>query len=499
MFIDAESLRHRTGDRRQPRYVRVNAAPALYMLPRGRQRRRSHEDQTFQLSRFERCEGEDAEDIHPDSDAAFLHRHRLKDDLDEGDVIDDQDARKGVFERLLIFMSRSPLLVGLSSTKASPTYGALATENGSDDDICKRDRRKASSSAIGSVVSNQSPDARRRRRSYSGSGSRSRLHGRLRLRASSPMLIAEPGHAGGQSGHIGGGLPFDLDEAEEEGRDGEETISIDDNDDSDPIDNSPYPQVRASVAATDNVLASINTPRMWTLSLLCAFLGSATNLFFSLRFPSVAITPVIALVVVHPLGRAWDALLKSEGDPPIKFQYGLRVQQPRDGNLSQHWTRRLRLWLAQGEWNEKEHACVYISSNVAFGFAFATDVIVEQHKFYKQDVSIIYQVLLTISTQILGYSFAGLTRRYLVRPPSMIWPGILMASAMFTTIHSSENHFANGWKVTRWKFFLTVFYAAFAWYFLPGLLMPALSYFSIVTWFAPNNVVIANLVGCACV
>jgi hypothetical protein len=39
-----------------------------------------------------------------------------------------------------------------------------------------------------------------------------------------------------------------------------------------------------------------------------------------------------------------------------------------------------------------------------------------------------------------------------------------------------------------------VFVGAFAFYFLPGLLMPALSNFSVITWFAPNNVVIANLV-----
>ena len=468
------------------------------MPPRGRSQGRSHEIQTFRLSRFDERDEEDEDEIHPDSDAAFLRRHCLKDDLDGNASFDDHGTRKGVLARLLALMSRSPLLGGLSSTKGSSSYGALPEDDGSEDDIRKRDKRKTSRSAIRSDVSHQSPDARRRRRSYSGSGSRSRPHSRLRLWASSPMLIAEPGHAGGQGGQIGGGFPFDLNEEEEEGeeagQDGEETINIDDNSDDDPLDNSPYPEVRASVAATDNVSASINTPRMWTLSLLCAFLGSATNLFFSLRYPSVAITPVIALIVVHPLGRMWDAFLKSKNDPPVNFQYGQKIAGSKDRKRDQHWTRRLRHWLAQGEWNEKEHACVYISSNVAFGFAFATDVIVEQHKFYGQDVGIIYQVLLTISTQVLGYSFAGLTRRYLVRPPSMIWPGILMASAMFTTIHSSENHIANGWKVTRWKFFLTVFSTAFAWYSLPGLLMPALSYFSIVTWFAPDNVVIANLV-----
>lgn len=112
---------------------------------------------------------------------------------------------------------------------------------------------------------------------------------------------------------------------------------------------------------------------MWILSLLCAVMGSAANLFFSLRYPSVGITPVIALVVVHPLGRAWDRILKRIDDPIENFDQGVL----RPGIVPHHntpWKRRLRLWLAQGTWNEKEHACVYISSNVSFGFAFATDV-----------------------------------------------------------------------------------------------------------------------------
>ncbi len=120
----------------------------------------------------------------------------------------------------------------------------------------------------------------------------------------------------------------------------------------------------------------IAAPRMWILSLLCALLGSATNLFFSLRYPSVAITPVIALVVVHPLGRAWDKILKKDDDPVTIFENGTRrkISRALDLDIGRSTKRRLRLWLAQGRWNEKEHACVYISSNVSFGFAFATDV-----------------------------------------------------------------------------------------------------------------------------
>ena len=115
---------------------------------------------------------------------------------------------------------------------------------------------------------------------------------------------------------------------------------------------------------------------MWILSLLFALLGSATNLFFSLRYPSVAITPVIALVLVHPMGRTWDSLLKRDNDPKESFENGLLVRGSVDVQADERTSvlRQLRLWLAQGRWNEKEHACVYISSNVSFGFAFATDV-----------------------------------------------------------------------------------------------------------------------------
>ena len=95
---------------------------------------------------------------------------------------------------------------------------------------------------------------------------------------------------------------------------------------------------------------------MWTLSLLFALLGSATNLFFSLRYPSVAITPVIALVLVHPLGTIWDRALKCEDDPREAFEDGALVERtstPAADDKSTSSTRQFRLWLAQGTWNEK--------------------------------------------------------------------------------------------------------------------------------------------------
>jgi OPT oligopeptide transporter protein len=130
---------------------------------------------------------------------------------------------------------------------------------------------------------------------------------------------------------------------------------------------------------------SIDTPRMWTLSILFAILGSSFNLFFSLRYPSISISPILALLLSHPLGLFWDAALKepergvqrddtNEEDSPLLTPTdspGGRRSSSRTG--PSYW-RRIKRWLAQGEWNQKEHCCVFIASSVSFGFAFATDV-----------------------------------------------------------------------------------------------------------------------------
>ncbi|KAL5332088.1 hypothetical protein ACEPPN_001632 [Leptodophora sp. 'Broadleaf-Isolate-01'] len=391
-------------------------------------------------------------------------------------------------------MSKAPLLLRSAPGFGTGSYGAVpvgtSTENSDDDDVDirkKEGRRKESrlrNTISSGTIGSKSGDSTRRRSS----------NARQRNSTDDEDVPLER--------RLGkGGIPIPNTEQDSaDSADSSEDV-IDDastTNEEDPPDNSPYAQVRASVSAVDNTTLSINTPRMWVLSLLFAILGSSTNLFFSLRYPSVSITPVIALLLVHPLGLLWDRVLKRRDDPVEEFLDGFKISNGTHTSYEHkgRW-RRLRLWLGQGRWNEKEHSCVYISSNVSFGFAFATDVIVEQTHFYNQEVSITYQLLLILSTQILGYTFAGLTRRFLVRPGGMIWPGTLMSAAMFTTLHKEENTVANGWKISRWKFFFIVWASSFAFYFLPGLLMPALSYFSVVTWFFPKNVVVANLFGVA--
>lgn len=455
---------------------------------------------------------DDDEELDPESTAALLRRHLH-------DNSDDEAANSTVpfvnpFRKLVGLMSKAPLLLRSSPGLGTGSYGAVpigaSTDNSEEEeeDVRRQKKRRARKSGLRNTVSTGVLNATQSTASATTSS---------RRRKSQSATVDELAEDIGLEGRFAaGGIPIPNGESSlestgsSEENDSEEVILDDFSlNDEDPPDNSPYAQVRASVSAIDNTSLSINTPRMWTLSLLFAVLGSSTNLFFSLRYPSVSITPVIALLLVHPLGLLWDRILKRRDDPKEEFIDGVRnINITNETNTSSELndtrpseqpsiTRALRLWLSQGRWNEKEHSCVYISSNVSFGFAFATDIIVEQTHFYNQKVSITYQLLLILSTQILGYTFAGLTRRFLVRPGGMIWPGTLMSAAMFTTLHKEENTVANGWKVTRWRFFFTVWICAFAFYFLPGLLFPALSYFNVITWFFPKNVVVANLFGVA--
>lgn len=449
---------------------------------------------------------------HPDPDSPLTTNN----EFDSTNLADDPEPRDP--------MSRAPLLLRSSPGFGTGSYGAAPinpvaeeiTENQNEEDIYNdrdveevRNRRRKSQSTTRSFGT----------LSRTGTVSRSGTLGRastssMRMRKRSEELLGGSISVTGLQGRFGvtetslvedtmSDAKSDVSEYMGESGDESEIESINEDD---PPDNSPYAQVRASVAPTDNYTLSISTPRMWILSTLFAVLGSSTNLFFSLRYPSVAITPVIALLLVHPLGLLWDLLLKRDDDPEEEFVDGVRVAIPAAGSPTdpgvppvkqRSRAEKFRLWLAQGSWNEKEHSCVYVSSNVSFGFAFATDVIVEQTQFYKQDATIVYQILLTLSTQILGYAFAGLSRRFLVRPSGMIWPGTLMSAAMFGTLHKEENKPANGWRMSRWKFFYLIFFSSFIFYFIPGLLMPALSYFNVITWFAPDNVVVANLFGVA--
>ncbi|KAH6625020.1 OPT oligopeptide transporter protein-domain-containing protein [Chaetomium sp. MPI-SDFR-AT-0129] len=257
-------------------------------------------------------------------------------------------------------------------------------------------------------------------------------------------------------------------------------------------EDSPYPEVRAAVRPTDDPSLPCNTVRAWTIGLALIFLGASMNTLFSLRSPNISLGALIAQVIAWPLGRGWARFVPDieVTVPLVWFGRGTR-----NGIVG---IKGVRLKLNPGPFNVKEHAIIVVMAGVSFSVAYATDIILAQKVFYKQDFGLLWQLLLVVSTQSLGYGIAGMMRRFLVYPASMIWPGNLVSVTLMNAMYeSSEDRDPTvlGGSMARYSWFGLVTVGAFAYYFIPGWFAQFLSSFAFMTWLAPDSPVVNQLFG----
>ena len=95
-----------------------------------------------------------------------------------------------------------------------------------------------------------------------------------------------------------------------------------------------------------------NTIRMWVIGMFLTTIGSALNMLFSMRAPSIVISSLVAQLVAYPIGIAWHKIF-----PDRVFSIG-----------------GLRFNLNPGPFNMKEHTVIVVMANVTFGggAAYAT-------------------------------------------------------------------------------------------------------------------------------
>nr|AGA20372.1 oligopeptide transporter 1 [Phanerodontia chrysosporium] len=212
------------------------------------------------------------------------------------------------------------------------------------------------------------------------------------------------------------------------------------------------------------------TFRAWVIGLMWAVVVPGLNQFFFFRFPSISISSVVIQLLSFPMVRLWAAVV-----PKVKV-FGISLNP--------------------GPFTVKEHVLITIMGGVGAGPAYATDIVAVQRVFYNQTYNFSYQWLLVMSTQLIGFSVGGIARRFLVNPPSMIWPANLVTCALFNTLHSQQ-YAGMGTRggISRERFFAYGFVAAFCWYWVPGYLFQALSAFNWVCWIVPNHVVVNQLFG----
>ncbi|KAF5532718.1 sexual differentiation process isp4 [Fusarium mexicanum] len=261
------------------------------------------------------------------------------------------------------------------------------------------------------------------------------------------------------------------------GESGDEAALLSDDADDEEEENSPYPEVRAAVRNFDEDLPC-NTVRAWTIGMIFIVLGAAVNTLFSLRQPSISIGPLVAQIVAWPIGNAW-ALLVTDREFTT---FGMT------------WT------LNPGPFNVKEHSIIVVMASVSFSVAYATDIILAQVIFYKQDFGLVFQLLLTISTQSASCHYVTVVLQLTleVYPASMIWPenlvGVTLMNAMYETNDTPDPTIIGG-RMHRYKWFAIVTACSFVYYFIPGFLAQFLSIFAVATWMAPQNPIVNQLFG----
>ncbi|KAM0881697.1 hypothetical protein ACQ4PT_032793 [Festuca glaucescens] len=235
-------------------------------------------------------------------------------------------------------------------------------------------------------------------------------------------------------------------------------------------DVSPVEQVRLTVPTTDDPTLPVWTFRMWTMGFISCALLSFVNQFFAYRSEPIVISQITIQVAALPIGHLMARVL-----PEKKFRvFGRECS------------------LNPGPFNVKEHVLISIFANAGAAFgggnAYAISIITIIKAFYKRNISFVTSLLLIITTQVLGYGWAGLMRKYVVEPAHMWWPASLVQVSLMRAMHEKERR-----RMTRGKFFLIALICSFAWYIVPGYLFPTLTAISWVCWVYPKSITMQQI------
>jgi hypothetical protein len=237
-------------------------------------------------------------------------------------------------------------------------------------------------------------------------------------------------------------------------------------------ENSPIEQVALTVPVGDDPTTPVLTFRMWVLGTASCALLSFLNQFFWYRKEPLTITAISAQIAVVPLGRLMAAAL-----PERAFLRGTRWE----------------FSLNPGPFNVKEHVLITIFANSGAGTVYAIHVITAVRVFYGKNITFFVSLLVVLTTQVLsllaaghagtpgvaasrvaartkrlayvwlasccvpceaspsssvmyvivctqvlGFGWAGIFRRYLVEPAAMWWPSNLVQVSLFRYIYTDR-------------------------------------------------------------
>ncbi|MCO5589886.1 hypothetical protein L7F22_043855 [Adiantum nelumboides] len=223
----------------------------------------------------------------------------------------------------------------------------------------------------------------------------------------------------------------------------------------------PMSLIRRAVPETDDPSLPTLTFRVVFIGSFFCILGAGISQLFFYKSNSPSFSSYFVILTSLPIGKWMASALPKK---------------------------RIHFWrwsfdLNPGPFSIKEHLLIAILSSSGATSAYASDIINIQELYFNQHMGIISGLTLLLTTQILGFGFAGLMHNLLVKPVSMIFPGCLVTTTMFHTLHAQKTVETKA----RLQFFAMAFIAIFLYQFLPALFMPTLSSMAILCFFNNQN------------
>ncbi|KAB1221651.1 Oligopeptide transporter 1 [Morella rubra] len=229
---------------------------------------------------------------------------------------------------------------------------------------------------------------------------------------------------------------------------------------------SPIEQVRLAVPITDDPTLPCLTFRTWVLGITSWAVMAFLNQFFGYRQNALYVSSVSAQIGVFPIGKLMQAYLPNN---PIRIP-------------GTKWS----FSLNPGPFNSKEHVLITIFANSGSNWVYAVGIITIVKAFYRREIHPLAALLLTKTTQLLGYGWAGIFQKFLVDSSYMWWPSNLVQVSLFRTLYDVEVR-PKG-SLTRLQFFLVVLVSGFAYYIVPNYLFPSITAMSFVCWIWKDSV-----------
>ncbi|CAM6084046.1 unnamed protein product [Calypogeia fissa] len=248
---------------------------------------------------------------------------------------------------------------------------------------------------------------------------------------------------------------------------GEEGLTADGDDDGDL--QSPVEQVALIVPTTDDPSVPYWTFRTVVLGILSCGLITFLNTYFSYRNEPIVISVTTVLIATAPIGKFMAKTL------PDRF---IRIPGMGRG-----------FSLNPGPFSMKEHGLITIfasAGSVRPGGIYVYNI---AKVFLHGHIGFLPGFIVTLTTELFGYSWAVLLYKFFVEPARFWWPGSLVNVSLSQALNMDEKRKG----ISLMAFFIICFAVTCAYYVIPGFFIPSLTSVSVICYIFKHNVLAQQL------